>query len=145
MALSACGEQDSGRAAFIAEAAPICAQAGRADTALQTRIDIAQRGADSAAVYREVGRLTRRRADSARAALDRLDGLTVANADRDAVKSWLADRRRREGLALELARAFAQARDARIAILSQRIDALDRAAAPVTARYRLSGCAGGDA
>lgn len=141
LAVAGCGEDDEGRRAFAAAAEQICADANSAATGLATQIAIAQRGSDTPAVYRDVGALTGRRADTARRYLDRLDALEVPDEDRDEIKAWLAGQRRRQTLVDALARAFSSQDDARISTLSQRIDASNSASTAFAARQGWRACA----
>lgn len=108
---------------------------------LEARTARAQRASDPNVVYRDVAALTRTRAATAQRYLTSLDALTPPSKDRDAVKAWIADQRRRQLLVLALADAFAAREDARISTLSQRIDAANSAANGFARRRGLTACA----
>lgn len=138
-----CAAADNGpaKAEYVAEADRICAASIRAVRPLAQRIQRAQRGADPDQVFGEVADLTRRSAVTAAAGLQRLDALRTPAADRDALKGWIADQRRRQSLLTDLGDAFAQRRETTISTLSQRIDALTTKNRAFAAAYGLKTCA----
>lgn len=141
LALAACGASDAGRGAFVEDAERICAPIAQEEATLASLAAAAQRSTDQAVVYRRSASLTRRRARLADRLFDRLDAATVPDRDRDALKAWIAQGRRRQALTVSLARAFAARRDADISRLSQQIDELGAAAATFASRYGMPRCA----
>lgn len=142
LAAAGCGNGAAAdRSRFVDEANGVCARANLVATDYAGRIAHAQRGSDPARVYRDVAALTRERTAAARRALDRLDALELPGGDRDRLKTWIADQRRRQTLVLALAAAFTRRADAAISRLSQRIDALGSSANAFAGRYGLDDCA----
>ncbi|MCW3017415.1 MAG: hypothetical protein JWO02_4507 [Solirubrobacterales bacterium] len=141
--IAGCGTDSGGpsKAAYAAKADQICADGNRAVKGFSKQIEAAQRGADPAEVFRELANLTREASDASQPYLDKLDALGTPNADRDALKGWIADQRRQQSLLAELGDAFEQRDEATISTLSQRIDALNTKNNTFAAKYGMAECA----
>ncbi len=144
VALTSCGGGDGpSREAFAAQADRVCADAEHTASRYASLIREAQRDADPDRVFGAVAQLTERSAAAARPSLDRLDALAVPADDRDAIKAWVAGRRRRQDLTGDLAKAFARRDEATISRLSQQIAALRDRDRAFAAEYGMVRCADG--
>jgi hypothetical protein len=136
-----CGGDDDARTRYARDAQRICRQADTALGPVRAEISRAQRLADSERVFSSLGRLIRERARTALGFVERLDALPAPGAQRDRLKSWIADLRRRAAMSGQLADAYGRKDTAAVATLAERIDALDQRTGAFARRFGMPACA----
>lgn len=125
--LAGCGGGDAGpsRAEFAKQADGVCGPALTKLRKISARIDEVAAGNDPGPIFRLSAKLIRQSQGVTTRTFDRIGALDQPPGDRDAIKGWVADNRRQNALAGELASAFEAQDQKRIALVSERIDALN--------------------
>lgn len=140
--VAGCGSGDNAaKRDYVQRANQVCAAGRRAVAGFPARLAAAQRRTNPGIVYRQLGALTAAEAAVRQTELDKLGGLVPPANDDDAVKAWVAERRRQQSLQRELAAAFRRHDDAAISRLSQQIAVLITRTAAFARRYGLGACA----
>jgi hypothetical protein len=141
-ALAGCGS-DSGpsRATFAQQADGVCGPALKELRTISAKIDEVAAGGDPGPIFRRSAALIRRSQAVTTRAFDRIDALDRPAKDRDAIKGWVADNRRQNALAGELATAFERQDQKRIALVSEEIDRLNTKNNAFAARFGMKVCA----
>jgi hypothetical protein len=135
------GRDDAAKRDYVRRADGVCVVGRRAVAGFPARLAAAQRGTDPGVIFRQLGALTAAEAAARQPELDQLGALVPPANDDDAVKAWVAERRRQQSLLRGLAAAFGRHDDAAISRLSQQIAALAASTAAFARRYGLSACA----
>lgn len=135
------GDSGPSRAEFAKQADGLCGPALRQLRAISARIDEVAAGSDPGPIFRQSAKLIRESQGVTTTTFDRIAGLDQPSADRDAIKGWVADNRRQNALAGELASAFEAQDQKRIALVSEKIDALNTKNNAFATRFGMKVCA----
>ena len=142
VALAGCGSGSGpSRATFARQADGVCGPALKQLRAISAKIDKVAAGGDPGSIFRRSAALIRRSQAVTTKAFDRIDGLDQPAADHDAIKGWVADNRRQNALAGDLATAFERQDQKRIALLSEEIDRLNTKNNAFATRLGMKVCA----
>jgi hypothetical protein len=142
VALAGCGgDAGPSRADFAKRADGVCGPALEKLRVISAEITDVSAGGDPGPIFKKSAVLIRRSQVITTRAFDDIDALDQPAGDRDAIKGWVADNRRQNALAGQLASAFDRQDQKRIALVSEEIDALNTKNNAFAMRFGMKVCA----